>query len=325
MDSDDIKAAPEASIPAPDREVLPTTGVPATGSEITLATCAVVSADFKTTPATRARTADPGATPVTCTTPATSATHAQITDSDTTSAMRVRVANSEGTPTTAAETVPATRNSPPDPKVTSAAHPPPAGSKGTVSRKPTPAPSRDLAAAGLPKVATHKVAGHESAPPTRRNGDIHDFFNAAHSVATRPQAARSASYGSKLPKIEITGLTPSQRLFSIATGINPLSSSIASGDEFFLFMNLRAEHQWVSFGMTPQKWVDAAVTYNVELEKLNRRLGHFRSNWATWKTPRALMEKLGEVEPMILRRLATGDYKCKLCILLLDLIADNIS
>lgn len=86
--------------------------------------------------------------------------------------------------------------------------------------------------------------------------------------------------------------------------------SISSGDEFFLFMNLRAEYKWASYDMTPPKWVEAAIIYNTDLEKHNRSLGHFR--WTSHKTPRALRDKLSEVEAMVLRRLAAGDYKCTL-------------
>lgn len=114
----------------------------------------------------------------------------------------------------------------------------------------------------------------------------------------------------KLPKVHIAGLTPSQRVFSISTGLNPLSMAITSGDEFFLFMNLRAELKWASYSMSPSRWVEAANAYNVELETLNRRLGH--ASWTTCKTPRALMDKLNEVESMVVRRLAAGDYKCEI-------------
>lgn len=142
----------------------------------------------------------------------------------------------------------------------------------------------------------------------------------------RVSAARAVQAGSvppadtKLPKIDIVGLTPSQRIFSIATCLDPLSLSISSGDEYFLFMNLRAEHKWASYDMTPPKWVEAATIYNTELEKHNRSLGHFR--WTSRKTPCALLNKLSEVEALILRRLASGDYKCTFAVGLSDRISD---
>ncbi|KAI0667040.1 hypothetical protein C8Q78DRAFT_413566 [Trametes maxima] len=152
--------------------------------------------------------------------------------------------------------------------------------------------------------------------PTRRNGDIQEYFAVSRRPGVRSIGSKLSTPGgsskdndlnSKLPAIDISGLSPLQRIFSIATGLNPMSTSISSGDEFFLFMNLRAGHKWVSHNMTPQKWVEAAALYNMELEKADRRLGHFRGT--VQKTPRALMDKLGDIEPIILRRLSDGDYK----------------
>lgn len=148
---------------------------------------------------------------------------------------------------------------------------------------------------------------------TRRSADLQDYFNPArrsedsgapHTLSGSPSADL------KLPKVQIVGLTPSQRVFSISTGLNPLSLAITGGDEFFLFMNLRAQHKWASYSMTPSKWVNAANIYNTDLEQLNRRLGH--ASWATCKTPRALMDKLSDVESMVVRCLAAGDYKCEI-------------
>lgn len=72
-------------------------------------------------------------------------------------------------------------------------------------------------------------------------------------------------------------------------------------------MRLRKEQQWASFRMTPFDWVCAASLYNTELQKLNRERGRA----LVMKTPRALMEKLGELEPDILGRIATDNYSCK--------------
>ncbi|KAI0673878.1 hypothetical protein C8Q78DRAFT_1186282 [Trametes maxima] len=157
--------------------------------------------------------------------------------------------------------------------------------------------------------ADHDMPGRTASP--HRSGDIQDYFVAARRTAepkhvvTRPSLDEDV----KLPQVHIVGLSPSQRLFSLATGLNPLSTTISSGDEFFLFMNLRAEHKWASYNMTPQKWVEAATLYNTALEKTSWRLGHMR--WTARKTPRALMDKLGEIEPMVLRRLQSGDYRSK--------------
>ncbi|GBE80642.1 hypothetical protein SCP_0303590 [Sparassis crispa] len=109
-----------------------------------------------------------------------------------------------------------------------------------------------------------------------------------------------------LPALNISGLTASQRVFSISTGIHILSLTILTDNEFYLFMNLRSEFQWVSYNMTPQKWVVAANDYNVRLEALNGAKGKNTIR----KTPRALMEKLGEIEPKILTCLSSGKFTC---------------
>ncbi|KAH9940973.1 hypothetical protein B0H21DRAFT_697284 [Amylocystis lapponica] len=112
-----------------------------------------------------------------------------------------------------------------------------------------------------------------------------------------------------LPVLTVSGDTPSQRLFSIATGIHPRSMTISSNDEFYLFMDLRNERKWASFEMSPRKWVIAANEYNARLETFNRS----RGTTTIRKTPRALMDKLGEIEPKILARIASGRYTCEYC------------
>jgi hypothetical protein len=102
-------------------------------------------------------------------------------------------------------------------------------------------------------------------------------------------------------------LTRSQIIFSISTQINPLSLLIQGDTEFFLFMDMRSEFQWASFSMTSRKWVVATETYNHRLEELCRAKGVV----AIKKNPRALMDKLGHIEPKIANRLATGNFICK--------------
>ncbi|RDX39536.1 hypothetical protein OH76DRAFT_1367415, partial [Lentinus brumalis] len=111
-----------------------------------------------------------------------------------------------------------------------------------------------------------------------------------------------------LPILKITGLTPSQQVFSIATGLDIRSLHITKGekDAFYLFMNLRKKHQWASFNMTPRTWVQAASIYNIAVEKKNTA----ENRSMVCKTPRALFEKLGEVEVIIMGRINRGDYKC---------------
>jgi hypothetical protein len=85
----------------------------------------------------------------------------------------------------------------------------------------------------------------------------------------------------------VTGLTRSQSLFSILTGINVHALSIETGD-VFLFMDMREELGWVSYNTTSRRWVLATANYNSRLEALN-----LAKNIATVpKHPRALMEHL---------------------------------
>lgn len=72
-------------------------------------------------------------------------------------------------------------------------------------------------------------------------------------------------------------------------------------------MEMRAEFQWASFNMTSRKWVAATETYNLRLEELCKAKGAV----AMKKNPRALMDKLGQIEPKIAVRIATGNFICK--------------
>ncbi|KAJ7601836.1 hypothetical protein DFH06DRAFT_1351920 [Mycena polygramma] len=100
-------------------------------------------------------------------------------------------------------------------------------------------------------------------------------------------------------------LTPSQQLFSKYTGVNPRALKVGDGAEFFLLMNMRAEFQWKSFEMTPKRWVEATVEYNTRLQTAAGNSGPE----VVKKHPRALMEKLGEIEPKIIQRIANNNFK----------------
>ncbi|KAH9046965.1 hypothetical protein EDB83DRAFT_2204269, partial [Lactarius deliciosus] len=78
------------------------------------------------------------------------------------------------------------------------------------------------------------------------------------------------------------GLTRLQRLFMTSTSIHVDSLTIGHGDEFFIFMKLRARHKWASFRMTPLKWVEATNLFNAELESVN----HSHNRSTTPKNPR---------------------------------------
>ena len=108
-----------------------------------------------------------------------------------------------------------------------------------------------------------------------------------------------------VPLPDTTGLTRSQRLFSISTGIHIDSLQIGRDAEFFLFMRLRSQHKWASYKMTPSKWVEATKLYNLELEAADRSRPHISKN------PRALMLTLGAIEATISDRIMTNNYKCE--------------
>ncbi|KAH9952137.1 hypothetical protein B0H21DRAFT_684053 [Amylocystis lapponica] len=140
---------------------------------------------------------------------------------------------------------------------------------------------------------------HTSALKRKASASFGD--SAGEPASSAPKVSASLP---NLPPVTISGDTPSQRLFSIATGIHPRSMTISSNDEFYLFMDLRNEKKWASFEMSPRKWVIAANEYNTRLEAFNRSKGASTIR----KTPRALMDKLGEIEPKILARIASGRY-----------------
>jgi hypothetical protein len=108
----------------------------------------------------------------------------------------------------------------------------------------------------------------------------------------------------KLPNL--SQLTHSQRLFSIATDTDVRMLVIKEQHEFFLFMDIRADWQWTSFSMTPRKWVLATEHYNSCLEDLNKKA----SSPTIKKNPRALMEALGGVEEKVTSRLIKNDFIC---------------
>lgn len=108
--------------------------------------------------------------------------------------------------------------------------------------------------------------------------------------------------------LQARGLTRSQLIFSAGTSIDPRALKIAGDDEFFLFMDHRARYGWTSFGMTTQKWATSAKIYNSELEDLSKK----KHTTFIKKNPRALMEKLGEIEPKILDRVLRNNYACTL-------------
>ncbi|KAI5997494.1 hypothetical protein EDD15DRAFT_2573122 [Pisolithus albus] len=102
----------------------------------------------------------------------------------------------------------------------------------------------------------------------------------------------------------IAGKTRSQQIFSIATGIPPESLTVNGEDEFYLFMEMRAEFGWLSYQMTSRKWVDATNEYN---RRLVLKLGPA----ATKKNPQALLRLLSRIECRLIEHIVKGDYKSK--------------
>lgn len=82
--------------------------------------------------------------------------------------------------------------------------------------------------------------------------------------------------------------------------------SITTAVEFFLFMDMRVEFQWVSFSMTSRRWIVATEEYNARLEVLNKKQGLSTVK----KNPRALLDKLGEIETKVSARIFSKNYTC---------------
>ncbi|KAF8575932.1 hypothetical protein K439DRAFT_1368643 [Ramaria rubella] len=146
---------------------------------------------------------------------------------------------------------------------------------------------------------------------------IHDFFLSQNSqqVISPPAATTSntpskacISLQTKLPSPLLDGVTRSEQIFALATGVLPTALTISTGDEFFLFMELRAENQWVSYGMTAHKWATATAEYNYHWKCKCEEKG----NVFVSKKPWALVEKLGEMEIKLAERIQKNDYKSKL-------------
>jgi hypothetical protein len=84
-------------------------------------------------------------------------------------------------------------------------------------------------------------------------------------------------------------------------------------------MEMRAQHQWRSYEMTSRRWVAAAKLYNDSLANQNAAKGLP----VIPKSPRALMEKLGDMEAKIIERIQTGNFLCELWYLTYRAIANS--
>lgn len=82
---------------------------------------------------------------------------------------------------------------------------------------------------------------------------------------------------------------------------------IEDDDEFFVFMDLRLKYQWASFKMTSRQAVEAANAFNQEMKARNSTAGRL----TVMKNPRAIVEKLTEMEEKIIRKIKTKNYTCE--------------
>ncbi|OBZ69972.1 hypothetical protein A0H81_10475 [Grifola frondosa] len=106
------------------------------------------------------------------------------------------------------------------------------------------------------------------------------------------------------PVDELKGLTRSERLFCVCTGIDVRALQIETDIEYYLFMDMRYDGQWASFSMTSRKWVTVTAEYNAKLaEKLSGT-----EVKVILKNSRALVDKLGEVEGLIIDKISRNDY-----------------
>ncbi|KAJ8596095.1 hypothetical protein M405DRAFT_782130 [Rhizopogon salebrosus TDB-379] len=103
------------------------------------------------------------------------------------------------------------------------------------------------------------------------------------------------------------GMTRSQHFFTIATRIDARAMQISGDIEFHLFMEMREEFAWISFKMAPKQWALATETYNTRLEAKN----HANGLETVRKHPQALLRKLGQIEVVVMNRVAKNDFKSR--------------
>ncbi|KAF8054908.1 hypothetical protein FPV67DRAFT_1681291 [Lyophyllum atratum] len=155
------------------------------------------------------------------------------------------------------------------------------------------------------------VVESDSQDTAGRTTGVQSFFKARK---TRSSSCASLE-PSSLPSLAIiasttatsnsvTAMAPSLDAPLKLSSNHPNLTRSQGNDEFFLFMDLRLEEGWASFNMNAQRWVAATDAYNRRLQALceKRNIPFIKKN------PRALLDKLGEIEPQIKRRIATGDY-----------------
>lgn len=111
----------------------------------------------------------------------------------------------------------------------------------------------------------------------------------------------------RLPAPPGSTLPPSSQLFSNLTKVHARALAIGRGDEYFLFMDMRAERGWASFKMNNARWAQATQDYNNRLRAKTPPGQHYDG---MKKHPRALIDKLASTEAAVLQRINTKDYMC---------------
>lgn len=124
------------------------------------------------------------------------------------------------------------------------------------------------------------------------------------STSTAPTRMIHGSVAGVVRRVESSGQTRSQQLFSLATGIDSRSLTLQDSIEFYLFMDMRAEFKWLSYQMSSKRWVLATEEYN-------HRLAQKKGSSIVEKNPQALLRALGDIEPKLMNRIIKNEYTSK--------------
>ncbi|KAG1804558.1 hypothetical protein EV424DRAFT_1351258 [Suillus variegatus] len=108
------------------------------------------------------------------------------------------------------------------------------------------------------------------------------------------------------------GQTRSQHLFSISMGIDPRSFTFQNLDEFYLFMEMRAEFKWLSYQMTSKRWVLATEEYNRHLIK---KKGHkiTKNDYTSRKNSESFWRRHCSVVPLVKEEPGRKARKAQTC------------
>ena len=92
---------------------------------------------------------------------------------------------------------------------------------------------------------------HQTVQPTKALANSFNAASLARGLSRTNPLLAAISAQLKLPDPQ--GLTRSEWLFSIATQSDIQALTIKENEEFYLFMDMRAENGWASFNLTSQK------------------------------------------------------------------------